>query len=138
VYTIPGSGGSEGGGYLQLNTPSARAQLNITCNYSAVGDNEAFFFAGPNVTAGQITILNQLDGQPLQAFADLAYGQGGQDRATVNGSTQLGAWPWQGVFTVNDGGTLTCWDVTVTGSSGGNCTVIVYVNNGGTALISQP
>jgi hypothetical protein len=138
VYTIPGTGGSAGGGYLQLNTPSGRAQLNITCNYSAPGDNEAYFFAGPNVTAGQIAILNQLDGQPLQAFNDLASNQGGQDRATVNGSGQLGAWPWQGVFTVNDGGILTRWDVTVTGSSGGNCTVIAYANNGGAALISQP
>ncbi len=138
VYTIPGSGGTSGGGYLTLSTPSARAALNITCNYGYPGDNEAFFFAGSNVTAGQIAVINQLDGQPLQAFNDLATNQGGQDRAMVNGSASLGAWPWQGVFTVNDGGTLTRWDVTVTGSSGGNCTAIVYANNGGAAAVIQP
>jgi hypothetical protein len=137
VYTIPGSGGASGGGYLTLSTPSARAELIITCNYSSPGDNEAYFFAGLHVTAGQIAVINQLDGQPLQAFDDLAYNQGGQDRATVGGNPQLGAWPWQAVFTVNDGGTLTRWDVTVTGSSGGNCTAIVYANNGGAALISS-
>jgi Collagen triple helix repeat (20 copies) len=138
VYVIPGSGGSSGGGYLTLSTLSARAQLNITCNYGSPGDNEAFWFAGPNVTAGDIVVVNQLDGQPLQTFQDLAFNQGGQDRATVNGSTALGAWPWQAVFTANDGGTLTRWNVTVTGSSGGNCTAIVYANNGGAALVSLP
>lgn len=138
VYTIPGTGGVSGGGYLQLNTPSARAQLDITCNYGAPGENAAFFFAGPNVTAGQIAVVIQLDGQPLLAFDDLAYNQGGQDRATVNGSSELGAWPWQAVFTVNDGGTLTRWDVTVTGSSGGSCTAVVYANNGGAAQVVLP
>jgi hypothetical protein len=137
VYTIPGSGGTFGGGFLELSTPSARALLTITCNYGSPGDNEAFFTAGTNVTAGQIAIIDLLDGQPLEAFNDLATNQGGQDRATVNGSTEL-VWPWQGVFTVNDGSTLTRWDVTVTGSSGSNCTVIVYANNGGAGLVSQP
>jgi hypothetical protein len=138
VYVIPGSGGISGGGYLTLSTPSAGAQLTITCNYGSPGDNEAFWDAGPTITAGNMVIVNQLDGQPLQAFHDLAYNQGGQDQATVNGSAQLGAWPWQAVFTANGGGTLTRWDVTVTGSSGGNCTAIVYANNGGAALVSLP
>ena len=138
VYTIPGSGGTSRGGYLTLNTPSTRAQLSITCNYGPAGDNEAFFFAGSGVTAGQIAILIQFDGQPLEAFNDLAFGQGGQDRATVSGSAQLGAWPWHAVFTVNDGGTLTRWDVTVTGSSVGDCTAVVYADNGGTSLIVHP
>jgi hypothetical protein len=120
-----------------LSTPSARAQLYIACNFGSPGDNEAFFFAGPGVTAGQIAVLIQFDGQPLLAFDDLATNQGGQDRATVSGNAQLGAWPWQSVFTVNDGGTLTRWDVTVTGSTGGNCTAVVYANNGGTGVV-QP
>jgi collagen triple helix repeat protein len=138
AYLIPGTGGTYGGGYLTLETPNSNAKLLITCNYSLVGDNEAFWFAGTGVAAGQIAITNQLDGQPLQAFNDLAINQGGQDRATVAGNPQLGAWPWHGVFTANDAGTLSRWDVTVTGSAGGNCTVNVFANNGGAATISHP
>jgi|ERR1700722_477970 len=138
AYLIPGTGGTYGGGYLTLETPNSNARLLITCNYSLVGDNEAFWFAGTGVAAGQIAITNQLDGQPLQAFNDLAINQGGQDRATVGGNPQLGAWPWHGVFIANDAGTLSRWDVTVTGSAGGNCTVVVFANNGGAATISHP
>src|SRR3984957_19527851 len=72
AYTIPGSGGSVGGGYIVLNSPTSRAQLNITCNYGVAGDNEAFWFAGQGVTAGQIAITNQVDGETLQAFNELA------------------------------------------------------------------
>jgi hypothetical protein len=138
AYLIPGTGGTYGGGYLSLETPNSNAKLQITCNYSLVGDNEAFWFAGTGVLAGQIAITNQLDGQPLKAFNDLASNQGGQDRATVGGNPQLGAWPWHGVFTANNGGTLSRWDVTVTGSAGGDCTVVVFANNGGAANISHP
>jgi hypothetical protein len=132
AYTIPGSGGSAGGGYIVLNSPTSRAQLNITCNYGVAGDNEAFWFAGQGVTAGQIATTNQVDGEILQAFNELAINQGGQDRAV------LPAWPWHGVFTANDGGTLSRWDVTVTGTSGGDCIVVVYANNGGAAYIVHP
>jgi len=132
AYTIPGSGGISGGGYIVLNSPTSRAQLNITCNYGVAGDNEAFWFAGQGVTAGQIAITNQVDGEILQAFNELAFNQGGQDRAV------LPAWPWHGVFTANDGGTLSRWDVTVTGTSGGDCMVVVYANNGGAANIVHP
>ncbi len=138
AYVIPGSGGSQGGGYLVLTTPSSRASLYVTCNYSLVGDNEAFWFAGSGVSAGSIAIINQLDGEPLQAFNDLETNQGGQDRATRAGNPQLGSWPWHGVFTANDGGTLTRWDVTTTGSPGGDCTALVYAYNGGTADVVQP
>ena len=138
VYVVPGSGGASGGGYLKLVTASSRAELDITCNYGSPGDNEAFWFAGSGVSAGQIAIINQFDGQPLQAFNDLAFNQGGQDRATVSGNPQLGSWPWHAVFTANDSGALTRWDVTVTGSSGGNCTYVVYAFNGGTAMVVHP
>jgi Collagen triple helix repeat (20 copies) len=137
VYVIPGSGGVSGGGYLTLNTPSTHAQFIVTCNYGFAGDSEAFWFAGLGVTAGQIEIINRLDGQPMRAFNDLEYNQGGQDRATVGGSTQL-SWPWQGVLTVNDGGALSRWDITVTGSAGGDCTAIVYSNNSGVSSIGHP
>lgn len=139
VYVIPGSGGVSGGGYLQLNTVNDRASLSISCNYGFEGDNEAYWFAeAQDVVAGDIMIVNQLDGQPLQVFNDLEYNQGGQDRAEVDGSAQLGDWPWHGVFTANDGGTLTRWDVTIDGSSGGDCTAIVYANNGGTVSVRHP
>jgi hypothetical protein len=138
VYVIPGSGGISGGGYLTLNSPTSRAQLLITCNYGSAGDDEAFWFAGSGVVAGSIAITNEMNGEVPQAFNDLAFNQGGQDRATIGGSAELGAWPWHGVFTVNDGGTLSRWDATVTGTSGGACTAVVYANNGGTAQVSHP
>lgn len=115
-----------------LNSPTSRAQLIITCNYGFAGDNEAFWFAGHGVTAGQIATTNQVDDEILQAFNELAINQGGQDRAV------LPAWPWHGVFTANDGGTLSRWDVTVTGTSGGDCSVVVYANNGGAANVVHP
>lgn len=138
VYVIPGTGGVSGGGYLQLNSPNSRAELFITCNYGASGDNEAFWFAGSGVVAGEIAIINQLDGEPLQAFNDLEFNQGGQDRATRGGNVQLGAWPWHGVFTANDAGTLSRWDVTMTGSADGDCTAVVYANGGGAANVIHP
>jgi hypothetical protein len=52
---------------------------------------------------------------------------GGTDR--VNPSS----WPFQVVVTLNEGGTLTRWDITVTGASGSPCHYIVYTNGGGTA-----
>jgi hypothetical protein len=112
--------------------------LLVTCNYGAPGDNEAFWFAGSGVVAGEIAIMNQLDGEPLQAFNDLEFNQGGQDRATRGGNPQLGAWPWHGVFTANDAGTLSRWDITMTGSAGGDCTAVVYANGGGVANIVHP
>lgn len=138
VYVIPGAGGTFGGGYIELSSPSSRALLSITCNYGSNGDNEAFWFAGSGVVAGEVAVINQLDGEPLQAFNDLEYNQGGQDRATRGGSSQLGAWPWHGVFTANDGGVLSRWDVTMTGSPGADCTAVVYANGGGVANIVHP
>jgi hypothetical protein len=57
--------------------PSDRAELNITCNYGAPGEDAAFFFAGNGVTAGQRAVPIDFDGQAPLAFNDLAYGQGG-------------------------------------------------------------
>lgn len=132
AYVIPGSGGISGGGYLSLLTPDSNAELDITCNYGAVGEHHAFWFAGLGVSAGQVAITNQVEGQALQAFNDLQYNQGGQDFAVITG------WPWHGVFTANESGTLTRWDVTMTGSAGQDCTVVVFANNPGPAVIIHP
>jgi hypothetical protein len=97
----------------------------------------AFFFAeNPSVSAGSVLVSVAIAGQPLLAFNDLAYNQGGQDRAFATTGNQ-GTWPWQGVFTVNEGGTLTRWDITVTGSSTGDCNV-VYARGGGAVFIQHP
>lgn len=45
VYTIPGSGGISGGGYLVILNTSQHAELDISCNYGFAGDNQAYWFA---------------------------------------------------------------------------------------------
>jgi hypothetical protein len=138
VYTIPGTGGTYIGGYLQLTTASGRVSLIVSCNYGAAGDDEALFSAmSPSVTAGSVLVTVAVEGYPLLAFDDLSYGSGGQDRAFASTGDQ-GTWPWQGVFTVDEGGTLTRWDITTDGSSTGNCTALVYANGGGTGTTVQP
>ena len=139
VYTIPGTGGTYIGGYLQLTTASGRVSLIVTCNYGAAGDDEALFSAmSPSVTAGSVLVTVAVEGYPLLAFDDLSYGSGGQDRAFASTGDQ-GTWPWQGVFTVDEGGTLTSWNITMDGSSTGNCTAIVYADGAGTtAFIGHP
>ena len=98
-------------------------------------DSVTFFFANkPSVTAGSVLIAVNVDGQALLTFNDLAYNAGGQDRAFASNHP----WPWHGVFTANQGGTLTRWDVTSTGSSGANCTVVVYATGAGKGTIVHP
>jgi len=124
-----------GGGYLSLVSANNHVEFDITCNYGPPGDNEAFFFANdPSVTAGSVLITEDVDGQALLTFNDLAYNSGGQDRAFAANHP----WPWHGVFTSDEGGTLTRWDVTSIGSAGANCTVIVYTSGGGSGTIHHP
>jgi len=73
-----------------------------------------------------------IDGRSLLAYNDLCYNCGGQDYSN------LGAWPWHGVFTVDQGGILTRWDITTDGSSTGDCTAIVYSSGAGGSDIVQP
>ncbi len=138
TYTIPGNGGTFGGGYLTLTTANGDVELDITCNYGFAGDNEAFFFAdNPSLTAGQVQVTVAIQGQSTENFNDLAYNQGGQDRAFASTFDQ-GTWPWQGVFTAVEGATTTQWTVSDTGSAGGDCTVTVTTIGGGSATITHP
>jgi hypothetical protein len=138
VYTIPGTGGMWGGGYLVLDTANGDVSLNLTCNYGGPGDDEAFFFANtPSVTAGSVLVTVDIQGYPPEKFDDLSYNSGGQDRAFGSTGYQ-GTWPWQGVFTTNEGGVLTQWTVTMNGSATGDCTAVVDAIGGGTASVVQP
>lgn len=140
VYTIPGSGGTSGGGYLKVVTANGHAELDLTCNYGFAGDNEAFWFAdNPSVTPGSIQILNQVtqtSGTNLQSFNDLGYNLGGQDRAFP--PTSQGTWPWSGTFTAIEGSNVSQFQVTVTGSSGNNCQVSLVSSGLGSASIVHP
>lgn len=119
VFTIPNNA------YLVLPTANGHVTLNVTCNYGSSGDNEVFFFANDSsVTAGSVLINMDLAGQ-VQSFSDLVWNGGGMDRGFPNTGYQ-GTWPWHGVFTVNERGTLTKWDIFVNGSSGHNCTATIY------------
>ncbi|MFY0571299.1 hypothetical protein ACN28E_46745 [Archangium lansingense] len=138
VYTIPGSGGMFGGGYLQLQSSNQHFELDVTCGYGFATDNEAFFFANsPVVTTGTVQTTVAIDGRALLAFNDLNYNSGGQDRAFADTWYQ-GQWPWHGVFTANEGGTLTRWDITMTRTADGNCLAFVYTNGGGSGTIVHP
>jgi len=138
TFTIPGSGGSAGGGYLQLTTPNNHAALFLTCNYGFPGDNEAFWFANsPSVTAGTVKIFNVVDGRTPQMFTDLQFGSGGQDRAFANSSFQ-GTWPYHAVFSAIEGTSVSRFDVTVFGNGSGPCTVLLYSLNLGSASVIHP
>jgi hypothetical protein len=141
VYTIPGTGGSAGGGYLYINTASGDAQLSISCNYGFAGDNEAFWFSQvPSVTAGSVQIINlvtQTTRTDLQSFNDLAYNSGGQDRA-FPASFGQGTWPWTGTFTAIEGTAVSRFEVTVTGSPTGNCQVSLVAIGGGSVSVVHP
>lgn len=136
-FVIPGTGGQWFGGYLSLAAPSGRTEFSVYCNYGSPGANGAGWFAGPGVTAGDVTIIHRVDGEPMQVFTDLQYNQGGQDQVTRSGSQTL-TYPWHAVVLADDGGALTRYDLTVTGSSTGDCTVIVYGLDGGNAVVQQP
>lgn len=70
-------------------------------------------------------------------FSDLQYGSGGQDRAFANTSFQ-GTWPYHAVFSAIDGVTVSRFDVTVFGSAGGPCTVLLYSTGLGFAAVVHP
>jgi hypothetical protein len=135
---IPGTGGSAGGGYLQLSTTNNHASLFLTCNYGFPGDNEAFWFAtSPGITAGMIRIFNVIDGLAPQMFSDLRSGAGGMDRAFPATSFQ-GTWPYHGVFSAVEGTSVSRFDVTVFGSPSGPCTVLLYATGLGAATVVHP
>lgn len=137
VFVIPGFGGTFAGGYLSLSSPSGRTEFSVYCNYGAPGANGAGWFAGPGVTAGDITIIHRVHGEPIAVFNDLQFNSGGQDQVTQGGSSTL-TYPWHAVVIANDGGELTRYELTVTGSNTGNCTVILYGLGDSTALIQHP
>jgi hypothetical protein len=137
-YLLPSAGGVSGGSYLQLSTANGHATLYLTCSYGITTDTSAFWAAtDPSVTPGSIAITNVVDGYAMQSFEDLGYNLGGQDRAFESTSDQ-GPRPYHGLFTANEGGTLTQWNVLFTGTASGDCTVVVYANGGGTGLVVQP
>ena len=118
--------------------PSGRFEFNIFCNYGGPGAHGANWFAdSPSVTAGSVTLIHRVTREPMTVFTDLAYNAGGQNSVVINGSASL-TYPWHAVVMANDGGEVTRWDVTVTGSNTGNCTAIVYGLDGGTSSILHP
>ncbi|MEO8698800.1 MAG: collagen-like protein [Kofleriaceae bacterium] len=137
VFVIPGFGGLFAGGYLSLVSPNGRSEFSVYCNYGGPGANGAGWFAGQGVTAGEVTIIHRVDGEPLKVFTDLQTNQGGQDQVTQGGNASL-TYPWHAVVIANDGGELIRYDLTVTGSNTGNCTVILYGLDGSSATIQQP
>ena len=138
VFVIPGFGGAATGGYLAIVSSSGRTVFNVFCNYGGPNGSSANWVAWQSsVDAGEVTIINRVHGEPVVAFADLRYNGGGQDEVTRGGSPSLG-FPWQAVVMANDGGEITRYDVTVTGTTTGNCTVILYGLDGGTASVTQP
>jgi hypothetical protein len=128
VHTVP-AGSS--GGYLQLTTAGSDYELDLTCNYGALGDNETLWFANQSSHSASVVetfVGGGVDG--VYAFPTVAFGQGGTDRMNPT------SWPYQATFTINeDGTTLTRWDVTATGSSGGACTYTVYQNGNGSVAV---
>jgi hypothetical protein len=125
VYTIPN------GSMISLPSANGHLQLEAACNYSFGGDNEVLFFAlDTSVTAGSVLVNMDLAGQ-VQSFSDLVYNGGGMDRGFPNTGYQ-GTWPWHGIFTANERGTLTRWEVFMNGASGQNCTATVFSFGGGT------
>jgi hypothetical protein len=126
---------------LQISIASGDAQFSITCNYGSPGDNEAFWFAlAPSVTPGSVQIINQTTQTTrtdLQSFNDLGYNLGGQDRA-FPASMGQGTWPWTGTFTAIEGTAVSRFEVTVTGSSTGNCQVSLVAIGAGSVSVVHP
>jgi len=127
VYVIPANS------VITFNTANGHVSLNASCNYGSSGDNEVFFSAlDESVTAGSVLVNMDLAGQ-VQSFSDLYWGGGGMDRGFPNTSYQ-GTWPWHGVFTVNEGGTLSRWEIFMNGANGQNCTATVFSFGAGTTF----
>ena len=135
-YLIPGSGGTlNRGGYLSILTANGHAQLNITCNRDAPNDTNAYWIAmHPSVTPGSIEVTTAFAGPTgVSSSTDLGYNLG------PNFVEFVPFRPWKGVFTANEGGTLTRYEVTITGGfAGTTCTVVVYASGGGPAIVVLP
>ena len=77
----------------------------------------------------------------LGVYKDLANGSGPQDseeKLDYGGKSSSGEMTWQGTFSVNEAGSFSRWDVTVSNfasQSGGDCTAMVYASNSGTQQV---
>ena len=68
----------------------------------------------------------------VYSFPSIAYGGGGTNRVNPND------WPYQATVTLNEGGALSRWDVTVAGSQAGPCTFTVYQSGPGSIYKMEP
>ena len=126
---------------MSLNTPNGNVELLIWCNPAASG---AYWLANDAaVTAGSVLIINETirdraDGQDLDFYNDLVNGGGAQDSyLPTGGASNAERMLWHSIFTANQGGTLSKWDVYLTNFEVGNadCTATVYGNNAGTQQV---
>ena len=145
VYVIPGDDSDAGGlDYLSLSTPNGHVELRVWCMKNV---NGAYWLANDAaVTAGAVTIVNHVvvdskqDGNKAKVVfhKDLVNGGGAQDATLDNGgNADGGKMHWNANFTAIEGGTYTRWHVTLSNFlvDKGDCTVVVYDNNGGAASI---
>jgi hypothetical protein len=94
----------------------------------------------PSVTPGSVQIINQTTQTTrtdLQSFNDLGYNLGIQDRAFPANAGE-GTWPWTGTFTAVEGTTVSRFEVTVTGSSTGDCQVSLVAIGAGDIFVVHP
>lgn len=126
VYTVDD-------GYLVLDSGNGNEMI-LTCNYGRPSSqNETFWFS--SATAPAATVLETFNGggvAGVYSFSSIAYGGGGTNRVNPNG------WPYQATVTLNEGGALSRWDVTVAGSQGGPCTFTVYQSGPGSIYKMEP
>ena len=111
-----------------------RGKLLIWCNAEA---NTAHWLAkDAAVTAGSAVIVNKVvnrdNEHALGVYKNLANGSGPQnseEKLDAGGKASSGEMSWQGTFSVNEAGSFSRWDVTVSNfasQSGGDCTAMVY------------
>ena len=128
---------------MSLNTPNGQVELLIWCNESA---NAAYWLANDAaVTAGSVIIVNQVRDRDRaygrSVHNDLVNGGGAQDSHELldaAGKASSGAMEWEGIFTANQGGTVSQWEVVLTNlgsTSGGDCTAMVQSSNAGTQQV---
>jgi len=91
-------------------------ELDVTYNYGFVGNNEAYYLA--NFSDHSATVTNVVDSDPMQYFGSLNL-VGKTDQAV------LPSRPWHGIFTINEGGIISRWDVTVADGAGSAGDVVV-------------
>ena len=127
-YVVSGTGA---GGVLQLSTADRGSTLFIWCNASGSYD-AGWFASSPDVAAGDIVIINDVSGQAVQSFSDLAYNAGLQDNVTIP------ALPWTGTFTAKYGKSLSRFEVTVSNDNPqGNCLVTLFAIGFGSAYVHK-